>query len=410
MNQSAVEDESAVGQDEPAGHGSAPEAEEPAFGAEEPTRFAADVEYRGSAGPHDYVVRVRHRFLDTSFTVVIDGVEHDPKAEEKARKEKEKEKEKEGDEAGGAEESAPTEAADGLRFRLEEGFTTLRCTVRRPRTDDEHTDCEVLSLHTAGLGGAGEVDVRHGFDRTLLVPAEGSPSAARDAKRTEHPTRYALIAAVTKGAKYLLPLLGFGALFSGLLDPLKEWVAARIRPAIEAISRLIDPLMEWIEAVTRPVREFLDMLLSPVRELLAAILRPVRDFLRWLVGLLPDVELPFSIPEWVVDIAVPLLVVAMVFAATFAELRRRREKLAATRARAASSTAGPGSAGPAAASGEASPDHAGSSPDDEDGPAGPGEGEAADGAAEDGGERDHDADPTGWEPEEERDPVEDEAS
>ena len=281
--------------------------------------------------------------------------------------------------------------------------------MRRPRTDDEHTDCEVLSLHTAGLGGAGEVDVRHGFDRTLLVPAEGSPSAARDAKRTEHPTRYALIAAVTKGAKYLLPLLGFGALFSGLLDPLKEWVAARIRPAIEAISRLIDPLMEWIEAVTRPVREFLDMLLSLVRELLAAILRPVRDFLRWLVGLLPDVELPFSIPEWVVDIAVPLLVVAMVFAATFAELRRRREKLAATRARSASSTAGPGSAGPAAASGEASPDHAGSSPDDEDGPAGPGEGEAADGAAEDGGERDHDADPTGWEPVEERDPVEDEA-
>src|SRR5699024_6418089 len=162
--------------------------------------------------------------------------------------------------------------------------------------DDEHADCGVPSLHTAGLGGGGEGDVRHGFDPTLLVPAEGTPSAARVANRTEKPPRYAPIAAVTKGAqallpplatapavrapvpsgyalirpvtkgaKYLLPLLGFGGLFSGLLDPVKEWVAARIRPAIEAISRLIDPLMEWIAAVTRPVREVLDMLLSPVR-------------------------------------------------------------------------------------------------------------------------------------------------
>ena len=54
------------------------------------TRFAADVEYSGRAGDHDYLVRVRHRLLDTSFTVVIDGTEHDPKAEEKERKAREK--------------------------------------------------------------------------------------------------------------------------------------------------------------------------------------------------------------------------------------------------------------------------------------------------------------------------------
>src|SRR5699024_12353754 len=54
------------------------------FGSQEPTRVAADVSYRGRVGEHDYLVRVRHRLLDTSFTVEIDGVAHDPKAEAKA--------------------------------------------------------------------------------------------------------------------------------------------------------------------------------------------------------------------------------------------------------------------------------------------------------------------------------------
>src|SRR5699024_9005373 len=45
------------------------------------SRFAADVDYTGHTGHHDYVVRARHRLLDTTFPVVIDGVEHDPKAE-----------------------------------------------------------------------------------------------------------------------------------------------------------------------------------------------------------------------------------------------------------------------------------------------------------------------------------------
>ena len=57
--------------------------------------------------------------------------------------------------------------------------------------------------------------------RTLLVPTPGSPSALRDEKRTAKPTRYALLAALPKAAGYLIPLLGIGALFSGLLDPVK---------------------------------------------------------------------------------------------------------------------------------------------------------------------------------------------
>ncbi|MDN5822271.1 MAG: hypothetical protein L0H39_12380, partial [Brachybacterium sp.] len=57
-----------------------------------PSRLAADVEYSGRAGGHDYLVRARHRLLETTFTVVIDDVEHDPKAEEKAESARDLEK------------------------------------------------------------------------------------------------------------------------------------------------------------------------------------------------------------------------------------------------------------------------------------------------------------------------------
>ncbi len=299
------------------------------FGEQPATRFAADVEYSGRAGDHDYLVRVRHRLLDTSFTVVIDGVEHDPKAEEKARKDREKREASDGDAAD--EDATDGDATDDdLQFGLDEGFSTLRCTVRRRREDGEVKDCEVLTIRTAGLGGAGEVEVRHGFRTTLLVPTEGSPSALRDEKRTAHPTRYALIAALGKAAKFLIPLLGLGALFGGLLDPVKEWIEARIRPVVDAIVQATQPIRDWIGEVTRPVREFLDALLSPVRELIAAILRPIGEAVRWLLDLLPDIGLPFSVPGWLVDVLVPVIVVIAVFSATHRTLRTRREKLAET--------------------------------------------------------------------------------
>ena len=308
--------------------------EEVPFGEQPATRFAADVEYSGRAGDHDYLVRVRHRLLDTSFTAVIDGVEHDPKAEEKARKAREKREASDGDATGegAARDNAIDDNAadDDLQFGLDEGFSTLRCTVRRRREDGEIKDCEVLTIRTAGLGGAGEVEVRHGFRTTLLVPTEGSPSALRDEKRTAHPTRYALIAALGKAAKFLIPLLGLGALFGGLLDPVKEWIEARIRPVVDAIVQATQPIRDWIGEVTRPVREFLDALLSPVRELIAAILRPIGEAVRWLLDLLPDIGLPFSVPGWLVDVLVPVIVVIAVFSATHRTLRTRREKLAET--------------------------------------------------------------------------------
>src|SRR5699024_8834691 len=119
------------------------------------SRFVADVDYSGRAGHHDYVVHARHRLLDTTFTVVIDGVEHDPKAEEKAWKAREKEEAAQGaaqDDGSGREGPADggsdpgRQREDDLRFTLEEGFTTLRCTVRRPREDGSHKEAEVITI------------------------------------------------------------------------------------------------------------------------------------------------------------------------------------------------------------------------------------------------------------------------
>ncbi|MGO3288682.1 MULTISPECIES: hypothetical protein [unclassified Brachybacterium] len=359
----------------------------PAFGEKAPNRFAADVEYSGTTGSNDYLVRVRHRLLDTTFTVVIDGIEHDPKAEVKARPPEESAEEDSGaardasegtvadgddgpapegsdapetDESeapvahGGensaADEDSPLEldesadaepwADDDLRFTLKDGFATLLCTVRRPMDSGGYANSEEITIRTVGLGGAGEVEIRRGVKRIVLVPADGSPSAAREEKRTAHPTRYALVAAITKSARYLLPLLGFGALFSGVLDPLLEWIEARVRPAFEAIARMTEPVREWIAQLLRPVQEFLEAVFSPIREFFAMLLRPVRDLLAWLLGLLPDIGLPFDIPDWLPEVLVPVIVVVGVFSATRKGLHSRGEKLAAAKAAKAAKAAG----------------------------------------------------------------------
>jgi len=328
----------------------APEAEgEAAFGEREPNRFGADVEYRGRAQGHEYVARVRHRLLDTSLLLEIDGVEHDPAAEEKALKavkkaagdEPEEDKperdEPEGDEAasdGAAAEDEGRMGADDLRFRIDDGFATLRCTVIRRDPDGEHTDHELVTVRTAGLGGAGEVEVSRGLRTDPLLPAEGSPSALRDEKRAAHPRRFAAVAAVRRAAGYLIPLLGLGALFSNILRPVREWVASLLRPVAEAVGAVVNPVLEVIGG-----------LLRPLRDLLAAVLRPVVRALDWLrdllLGWIPDLSLPFSVPEWVPDVVVPLIVVLLVFSATLSGIRRRSAALEEARKEPGDSTDAP---------------------------------------------------------------------
>src|SRR5699024_2345221 len=138
----------------------------------------------------------------------------------------------------------PASPDDGLRFRLEEHVTTLYCTVRRPDEDGDPTDAELITERTAGLGGAGESDVRQVLTRRPPAPDGGRPSAAGDRKRTAHSTRYALLAALTKSAAFLLPLLGLGALFSGILQPVREWVAERMVVVVEEKMGVVDPVLE----------------------------------------------------------------------------------------------------------------------------------------------------------------------
>ncbi|GAA4518520.1 hypothetical protein GCM10023160_00710 [Brachybacterium paraconglomeratum] len=353
MTDPAAEDQAST---DPMPHGEpAKDDQEPVFGEKTSSRFAADIEYTGSTGRHDYLVRVRHRLLDTTFTVAIDGIEHDPKAEMKARSPEES-----------AEHAAGPWAEDDLRFTLKDGFTTLLCTVRRPRDEGSYVNAEDITVRTVGLGGAGEVDIRHGFKRIVLVPADGSPSAAREEKRAAHPTRYALVAALTKSARYLVPLLGLGALFSGLLDPLVNWIEARVRPALEAIARMTEPPREWIAQLLRPIQEFLEAVFSPIKEFFAMLLRPVRDLLAWLVGLLPDIDLPFGIPEWVVDLAIPVVVVVAVFSGTRKTLRSRGERLAAAKAMRSPTAGEPGPAAETGTSGNAGSAKKASDPEVED--------------------------------------------
>lgn len=266
------------------------------FGEHVPSRWGADIRYTGTAGEHNYVVEVRHRLLDTSAEVLIDGVRHVPKQEKSSAK---------------APKTDGVTTDDGIAVRWSDGLSLSRMVVRRPTVDGTMKDRETIEIRTAGFGGSGEVDVRlsSGTRSLPLAPEKGSASEARESRKAEHPTRYAMIVAAVQAAKYLIPILGFGALFSGLLDPVKQ-----------AVARWIRPVTTWIGEVTRPVRE-----------VISAILEPIGAFFRWLLGILfgwvPDFDLP--IPEWVFEFGVPILLVVLAFVTAAGRIRRRREKLAA---------------------------------------------------------------------------------
>ncbi|PWH06298.1 hypothetical protein DEO23_04750 [Brachybacterium endophyticum] len=277
------------------------------FGDFAPTRFGADVRYEGSRQGHDYVAEVRHRFLDTEVDVVIDGVRHTPKPE-KALATKD------------SAEDVTTE--DGLAIRFDEGLFRHRITVRRPTEKGRMKDGEQLVVRTALPGAAGEVDVvgAEELRGTPLVPEQGSTSAAREARKAEHPVRFGLIAAGAQAMRYLLPLLGIGALLSGLLDPVKRWIAERAAP-----------VTSWVDEATRGIREWVGGLIRPVLDLIDVVLDPVRSALNrlWdlLFGWIPEIHLGLDLPGWVFDWLVPVLVVVVVFLVTIAGIRDRRDRL-----------------------------------------------------------------------------------
>ncbi|GAA1723170.1 hypothetical protein [Brachybacterium phenoliresistens] len=244
--------------------------------------------YRGRRDGHEYEIRARHPFLEARAELVIDGVLHEP-VRERSRT---------------SEPSQDDEDADGITVTMQEGFSSATYQVRRPDEEGELHDAERIVVRTAWRG-AGEVDVTDalGLDAQPLRPEPGSASAAREERRAAHPLRFALVAAGGRAAGFLLPLLGIGALLSGVLRPVRRWVAE----------------------VTAPVREAL----APVGEAISA----VREAL---FGWIPDISLPAfglslpdlpDLPGWVGDVLVPAVVVLGAGAAAWHGVRRRARRL-----------------------------------------------------------------------------------
>jgi hypothetical protein len=239
--------------------------------------------YTGNARGHAYRVEVRHRLLDTSAVVEIDGVRHVKT------------------------EGAPT--ADGIELRWDDRFTGLRIRVERPQENGGTADAELIDIRTTALGGAGEVDVTTaaGIPGTPLAPEQESPSAARDERKTRHPLAYAALAALRSAARFLVPLLGIGALLGGILEPVRRWV-----------EDLVEPVVTWMGELLRPLGEFRDA---------------VWDFLFGWIDLPSfSFDLPSfpDVPDRIFDV-LPFLVVAVVFVSAYRGIRRRRDRLAEQR-------------------------------------------------------------------------------
>lgn len=281
------------------------------FGGHRDTRFGADVRYQGRRDGHEYVAEVRHRFLDTSAVVWIDGVRHDPKAEKTLAT---------------AERAHEVTTSDGLALKLEEGFFRHTITVRRPTAKGRMKDREKILVRTTTLGGAGEVDVVRADEAVgaPLVPSEGSSSAAREARRAEHPVRFGLIAAGAQAARFLLPLLGIGALLSGLLDPVLAWIDPRV-----------EPILTWLDESTRGIRTWAEQATRPLRDLVDAVLEPLGRFLGWLwdvlFGWVPQIRLGIDLPDWVFDYGFRILGVVAAFLITSGAIRDRRKRLETAR-------------------------------------------------------------------------------
>lgn len=168
--------------------------------------------YRGRVKGRDYEVRAHHGVVDTRATVIIDGIELDAEA-----------------------------------LQTQETVGKVVHTVRRPDATGTLRNAEQIVVRTAGIGGKGEVDVLGGADptdisRTPLAPEKGSASREREQRRVAHPVRFALVSAGAAGVKFLVPLLGIGALLSGMLRPVREGIAPFLQSVRELIQGVLSPI------------------------------------------------------------------------------------------------------------------------------------------------------------------------
>lgn len=267
------------------------------------SRSRAATTYSGRALGHGYKVAVRHSPWRTKvLALVIDDVEHIP-ANDAADASSTTPEAQNSD-------NAETDAEDSGRAEVRvRRWLNVHITVKRPTVEGEKVDCEVISVNTAALGGAGEVEVRSGTDIAPLMPEAGSRSEARDLKRTARPSTFALVAGLTTALRLIVPLLGLGALFAFITEPVKAWLSRHLSP-------ILDPIFAW-----------LGQLLEPVSRSLIAIGRFIGSVIDFLFGWLPSFHLPFDTPDWVWTFARIALLVLVAFSVSRSNLKRRQKQL-----------------------------------------------------------------------------------
>lgn len=180
------------------------------------------------------------------------------------------------------------------------GWIKARLTVRRRTVAGKMVAREQIHVNSAVLGGAGEVEAHKDSNVVPLLAEVGSRSAARDAKRAAHPERFALIAGVTTLARLIVPLLGLGALFAWLTEPMSRWLAVHVQPWFE-------PIAQWLVTVFTPIGRFLGWLF---------------DLLFGWVSYLVD-----WMPDWLSTGLRIALLVLIAYSASRASMQRRKKKL-----------------------------------------------------------------------------------
>lgn len=273
------------------------------------SRFRTATTYSGHAPGHDYKVTVNHSPWRTKvLALAIDDVEHIPATDTADASSTTIE----------SQNSDKTDTDDEGSKHAEvsaSGWLNVRITVKRPTVEGKLVDREVIYVNTAALGRAGEVEVRSDLDVSPLLPEPGSRSEARDLKRTARPNTFALIAGLTTALRLIIPLLGLGALFAFITEPVKAWLSRHLSP-------ILDPIFAW-----------LGQRLEPAGRLLMAIGRFIGSVIDFLFGWLPSFHLPFDTPDWVWTSAKIALLALVAFSVSRSNLKRRQKQLEQTQSR-----------------------------------------------------------------------------
>lgn len=244
----------------------------------ESSRVVATTSYSGSAFEHEYSVTAKHIAWKTTVTAVsIDNVEYPI----------------------GRRATSDGEDSPEAEIRAS-GWLTARLKVRRRSAEGSWEAQEEIYVTSAVAGGAGEVEVRKDLDVVPLLPEGGSRSEARERRRVAHPERYALVSGATMLVRLLIPLLGLGALFAWLLEPIVRWMRDHVWPWFE-------PIAHWFQSVLAPVGQFFEWLFN------------------LLFGWIPDISL--GVLDWVTTTLRIGMLVLLAYFASRSNLKRRQKKL-----------------------------------------------------------------------------------